>query len=167
VFHGRLYSVPCYITASTSRLISYHYKLKILIWPCLPSSWHNIQNPSTNDHYCFINLRFARKINAHTLNNASVTLKEVGQSINPDHTGSFLSSGIYYKTGEQTFHKSRSHRKILGNGRVTRSKVPCRGSIHLVATANWRPRIVHPCATTSYFSQQTPPIVMHADDPQI
>jgi hypothetical protein len=78
VFHGRLYSAPCQITASASRLISYHYKIKILISPCLPRSWHNIQNPSTNDQYFFNNLRLGRKINAHTLNIASVTLKAVG-----------------------------------------------------------------------------------------
>jgi len=125
VFHGRLCSVPCQITASASRLVSYHYKLKILISPSLPSSWHNIQNPSTNDQYFFINLRFSRRINAHTLNNANVTLRAVGQSVSPDHIGSFLSSGIYYKTDEQTFRKSRSHRKILGTRRVTRSKVQC------------------------------------------
>jgi len=153
--------------ASASRLIGYHYKLKFLISHCLPSSWHNIQNPSTNDQYFFINLRFARKINATTLNTASITLKAVGQSVSPDHIGSFLSSWIYYKTGEQTFQESRSHRKILGTRRVTRSKVPCWQSTNLVATATWRPRIVHPCGTTSYFSQQTPPIVIHADDPQI
>ena len=32
---------------------------------------------------------------------------------------------------------------------------------NLVATANWSPIIVHPCATTSYFSQQTPPIAIY------
>ena len=168
MFRGHLHSVPCQITASASRLISYHYKLKILISPCLPSSWHNIQNPSTSDQFFFlINLRFARKINARTLNTASVTVQVLGKSVSPDHIGSFLSSWIYYRTGEQTFQKSRSHRKILGTIRVTRNKVPCWGTINLVATANWGPRIVHPCATISYFSQQTPPIVIHAEDPQI
>jgi len=44
---------------------------------------------------------------------------------------------------------------------------PFRRSTNLVATANWCPRIVHPCATTSYFSQQNPRVVVHADDPQI
>jgi hypothetical protein len=38
---------------------------------------------------------------------------------------------------------------------------PCWRSTNLVATATWRPRNVHPCATTSYFSQQTPPIYIY------